>query len=105
MKKEIKLERRKLGKEAATQLRKSLSPTLQKSMDLNMEKGASSWLTVLPLQEHRFALHKQAFRDALALRYGWQPSEMPANCSCGQPFSVQHALSCPKGGYPSIRHN
>ena len=71
MKKEIKLERCKLGKEAATQLRKSLSPTLQKSMDLNMEKGASSWLTVLPLQEHHFALHKQAFRDALALRYGW----------------------------------
>ena len=28
-----------------------------------------------------------------------------ANCSCGQPFSVQHALSCPKGGYPSIKHN
>ena len=81
MKKKIKLERRKLGKEAATQLRESLSPTLQKSMNLNMEKGASSWHTVLPLQEHRFALYKQAFRDALALRYGWQPSEMPVHCS------------------------
>ena len=74
-------------------------------MDLNDEKGASSWLTVLPLEEHHFALHKQAFRDALALRYGWQPAQLPANCSCGQSFSVQHALSCPKGGYPSIRHN
>ena len=70
-----------------------------------MEKGASSWLTVLPLEEHHFSLHKQAFRDALALRYGWQPSQLPAYCSCDQPFSVQHALSCPKGGYPSIRHN
>ena len=27
------------------------------------------------------------------------------NCACGSPFSVQHVLSCPKGGYPSIRHN
>lgn len=24
---------------------------------------------------------------------------------CGTVFSVEHALSCPKGGFPSIRHN
>ena len=30
---------------------------------------------------------------------------IPTNCPCGQAFSVHHALSCPKGGYPSIRHN
>ena len=46
-----------------------------------------------------------AFRDALCLRYGWQPSRIPTNCECGTPFSVEHVLSCPKGGYPSIRHN
>ena len=27
------------------------------------------------------------------------------HCSCGHPFSVDHALSCPKGAMPSIRHN
>ena len=74
--------------EAAIQLKASLSSPLQKAMELAMEKGASSWLTVLPLEEHHFALHKQAFRDALALRYGWIPSQVPTNCSCGQPFSV-----------------
>ena len=68
-----------------------------------MEKGDSRWLTVLTLEEHHFALHKQAFRDALALRYGWLPTHIPAHCSSGQPFSV--LLSCPKDGYPSIRHN
>ena len=26
-------------------------------------------------------------------------------CVHGQSFTVQHALSCPKGGFPSIRHN
>ena len=30
---------------------------------------------------------------------------MPACCDCGTPFSVEHALSCPMGGFPSIRHN
>ena len=24
---------------------------------------------------------------------------------CGQLFTIAHALSCPTGGYPSIRHN
>ena len=101
---EVKLTRRKMCDEAATQLSDMLSPTLQRAMSLSMEKGVSSWLTVLPLEEPHFALHKQAFRDALALRYGWLPTHIPAHCSCGQPFSMQHVLSCPKGGYPSIRH-
>ena len=34
---------------------------------LVQEKGASSWLTALPIQEQGFSLHKTAFRDALAL--------------------------------------
>ena len=33
------------------------------------------------------------------------PSNTPINCPCGTHFSVEHALSCPKGGFPSIRHN
>ena len=74
-------------------------------MDLSQEKGASTWLSVLPLEEYGFALHKGAFRDALALRYGWSPANAPLNCACGTLFSVEHVLSCPKGGYPSIRHN
>ena len=27
------------------------------------------------------------------------------HCSCGHTFSIAHAMSCPTGGYPSIRHN
>ena len=48
---------------------------------------------------------KSAFQDALALRYGWLPLRAPTHCACGTSFSVEHALSCPKGGLPSIRHN
>ena len=33
------------------------------------------------------------------------PVNLPVNCDCGKPFSVEHALSCPRGSFPSIRHN
>jgi len=29
----------------------------------------------------------------------------PALCACGSSFSVEHVLSCPKGGLPSLHHN
>ena len=74
-------------------------------MVLTQEKGASSWLTTLPISEHGFALHKGGFRDALALRYGWDPPNTPSHCICGKSFTVEHALSCPFGGFPTLRHN
>ena len=82
-----------------------LPVSLQKLVDISCEKGASSWLSVIPIQEHGFALHKGAFRDAISLRYGWRPPLLPNNCVCGKSFTVEHAISCPCGGYPSLRHN
>ena len=70
-------------------------------MDFAKEKGASTWLTVLPLVEHGFS----AFHDAMALRYGWSPPKIPFKCDCGNGMTVEHALSCPKGGFPTLRHN
>ena len=32
-------------------------------------------------------------------------SGLPAHFTCGNSFTVEHTLSCPKGGLPSIRHN
>ena len=77
----------------------------QKAVELAKEKGASTWLTALPLKEYGFSLHKAAFHDAMALRYGWSPSNLPSKCDCGSNFTVEYALSCAKGGFPSIRHN
>ena len=71
-------------------------------MDLSTTKGASSWLSILPLAEHGFVQHKSAFHDALALQYGWPLSRTPLNCAYGTHFSVDHALSCPKGGLPIL---
>ena len=100
-----KREKRDRSASLASELKSHLPPDLQRAMNLSQEKGASNWLTVLPVEEFGFSLHKGAFRDALALRYGWPLHNTPSTCSCGSCFSVEHALSCPKGGYPSIRHN
>ena len=90
---------------AAKQLSAKLPAAQSRSLTLASEKGASSWVTALPLSCHGFVLHKAAFRDALCLRYGWQPQSLPSQCTCGQTHSVSHALSCPIGGYPTLRHN
>ena len=78
---------------------------MQRAMLASTEKGASNWLTTLPIDEHGFSLHKGAFRDALCLRYGWRTSHLPSHCVCGKQFSVEHAMNCHRGGLPSIRHN
>ena len=44
--------------------------------------GSSSWLMSLPIEEHGFCLHKGAFVNALALRYGWTPLRTPTKCVC-----------------------
>ena len=83
----------------------SLSADQQRTVELAAEKGASGWLTCRPLKRHGFAMAKAEFRDGLHLRYNWRLPHMPSACSCGSQFTIAHALSCPTGGYPSIRHN
>ena len=74
-------------------------------IELLSAKGSSSWLTTLPLKEHGFWLSKRDFRDALALRYEWTLPNTPLSCVCGRDFSPDHAMICPFGGFPTIRHN
>ena len=75
------------------------------SVELASEKGASSWLTTLPVVELGFHLNKSEFRDGLCLRYNWPLRYLPSHCVCGQALNVEHALSCAVGGLPSQRHN
>ena len=78
---------------------------LQHVMDCSSKYGVSNWLNVLPLSELGFSLHKGAFRDAVCLRYGWQPPYMRSKCTCGKQFTVEHAFICMQGGFPALRHN
>ena len=87
------------------EIRESLSPTNQRTMDLLQLKGSSSWLSALPLKDQGFNLSKGEFRHALSVRYGWQLKNLPQYCICGTSFSADHAMICPHGGMIISRHN
>ena len=66
----VHTEKRSRLKQSAKNIQEQFPAPLQRSMELSQEEGASTWLTALPIDNHGFALHKTAFRDALSLRYG-----------------------------------
>ena len=101
----VKRLKTKEEKQAHLAIRNQLSPPLLSVVDLAIDDSASSWLSAWPLQEHGFALHKDALCDAIALRYGWEPTNLPSHCACGEPFDSCHALTCSKGGFTIARHN
>ncbi len=68
-----------------------------RTLDLASERGASNWLTSLPISEFGFSLHKGTFVDALCLRYGWTPGGTPIHCD--------QLLGRARPRFPSIRHN
>ncbi|XP_068723901.1 uncharacterized protein [Montipora capricornis] len=78
---------------------------LLRSVNQLRDRGASSWLTAVPLVDQGLALNKQEFRDSLRLRYNMPLSDLPSNCACGQKYTVCHALSCKKGGLVAQRHD
>ena len=84
---------------------KSLYLKTQRAVEFIKEKGASSWLSVIPLKEMNFTLNKREFRDAIKLRYGWEFNDIPTVCVCGDLFDAGHAIICMRGGYIIQRHN
>ena len=56
---------------------KELTPESQQLIKGAMEKGASSWLSVLPIKVIGRALNKQEFADAVCMRYGWLKAHPP----------------------------
>ena len=104
---DIRRERRLQATTEANSLRDDLSPSLQRAMDLAHKPGSSSWLTSLPIEEHGFYLHKGRVPLWMRLPSGMAglPSRAPTSCACGANFSIDHVLSCSKGGFPSICHN
>ena len=98
-KKEVKAAVSNVTRTHALIVQASLSPENRRTTELGAEKGASSWLTGRPLKRHGFNLTKLEFRDGIHLRYNW-----PLQNLHGSQFTISNALSCPTGGYPSIRH-
>ena len=104
-KKEITKARDENHKSTLINLRKKMSPAEIRANDLAQLKGASSWLNALPLKSENYVLNKREFHDAICLRYRWQIKYLPTMCACGKVFSVDHAMSCTKGGFIHQRHD
>ena len=86
-------------------IKEKSSDEVHRNLDIISQKGASSWLTALPLEEFRYTLSKQEFTDAVLLRYRHPIKGLPKTCACSKPNSIDHALSCAKGGFTDLRHN
>ena len=57
--------------ERLEQVKISLLTRTKRAVELATEKGASNWLTVIPIKDLNFNLNKREFRDAIKLRYDW----------------------------------
>ena len=83
----------------------TLEPNVKRAVMQAKEKGASNWLGVIPLEEHKFILTKSEFRDSICISYDKPLRGMPSKCPCGQKFDVTHAINCKRGEYVITRHN
>ena len=94
-------------KERAMTLKQDLAARSVTALSMRWadQPGASTWLTALPLTSHGFDLTRREFHDGSCLRYGWEPSNLPSSCSCGQRFGLEHALTCRRGGYVAMGHD
>ena len=101
----IKEQKQKTQKTKLEAMKCNLNDKQRHAVTFVSEKGASSWLAALPLKQHDFTLTKSEFRNGHALRYGWEPKNLPAECPCGEHFTIAHYLNCGKGGYTHMRHD
>ena len=102
---EIRTAREESHKNKLQTLRSNMTPQQIRANDLAQMKGASAWLTSLPIEDEGFVLNKREFFDAITIRYRWNLKRTPTNCACKKPFDSDHAMQCPLGGYVIRRHN
>ncbi len=77
---------------------------IAKRLERMGETGA--WLSVIPNRFDGTELSREEFQDNLAIRYGLRPRGLPERCDgCNEPFTVEHGLSCKKGGFVGQRHD
>ena len=101
----IRQEKNAKCKNIRDELLAEMTPESQQLIKGATEKGASSWLSALPIKANGYALNKQELTDTICMRYGWKVKGIPTHCACGKTNSVDHSLICKLGGYTSMRHN
>ena len=89
----IKKERKDKHLNILTSLQEQISSKIKSLNNIAQERGSSGWLTVLPINQFGFSLSKAEFWDAVY------------HCGCAKVYTVQHGLSCKKGGFVTLNHN
>jgi hypothetical protein len=68
--------------------------------------STGAWLTTLPNLLNGSDLSAEEFRDGDRLRLGLKPTSLPPRCNgCGEHFTIEHPMSCRKGGLILHHHN
>ena len=101
----FKLQRTQSHRQKLENIKHQSSDEMKKLLEINREPGSSLWLSTLPIQDEGFQLNKQSFWDLIKIRYGHQVDRLPNVCVCGSSFNLEHALTCKKGGFVTLRHN
>lgn len=92
--------------ETADNIKETASRKPSRVLELAPEKGASVWLTVLPVKAIGFELNKREFRGTIKLRYDWQIDDIPSTSHvCGELFSLGNAMICKHGKFITQRHD
>ena len=81
-------------------------PLVQRALQLRRATKTGAWLAVHPSTVNGTEMGTQEWRDALFLRYGPEPPDLPIYCNgCHAKFSISHTLDFKKGGLVTARHN
>ena len=83
---------------------------MKKQLDRMTEAGswiqARSWIQIAPDRFDGTELSKDEWHDIITIRYGMRPKGLPQRCDgCNAGYSVEHGLSCKKGGLVGQRHD
>ena len=100
------MEQEKVLEEESLSLIESFPEPRKRGIKRKLDFQCSGWLSVIPMEGNYFDLSPCEFRDAMALRYGRIPVDLPTHCDAdGEIFTVNHALNYSKGGLVYGRHN
>ena len=102
---EMKRQKEEYLKTKYDRLYQQSESNFKRCLDLAGEKGSSIWLNTLPIKSLGYALNKQEFIDSISLRYNFPLKDIAPYCACGERNSIDHALTCMRGGYSIMRHN